>query len=496
MATLAATQNQKKSVKSYFEEITSYDLFQQLTYMSATAAAGISRSRTFQLARSLACPPARFFRSINELAENLRYNYPDAVRLVGETAKPDLVKTFLLRLSDALRSGEPLPGFLEREADVMGQAYENDYTRGLESLKKWNDAYAAVTVSSSLIVIINMVASMIYNVGPMTMMMMVMISIAASFGVAWILLRASPPDQISVPLALGSDAQQRSRQFARLLLPLALGIGAVLLFLGMSPTYILLIIGMVLLPLGITARRADLETVRKDNEISSFLRSLGGTATSRGTTLTEALASIKIDSFPALQPDIRKLDLRLKSFGKPRLCWERFGFETGSKLTQQVIGIFYEAINLGGDPERIGKLTSAYSMRTALLRQQRRGVAATFSWLILVMHAVMASLMIFLLGILEQFAIRMSEAAGQLESSGESGAALGLANMFSFNMPQVQFLSVIVFGMILILAAVNAFAIVATEGAHPIKCAYYMSILLFLSAGSYLIVPSMVHMVM
>ena len=85
-----ATKNRSR-VKSYFEEITSYDLFLQLTYMSATAAAGISRARTFQLARELACPPARFFKSIHEVAENLRYNYPDAVRLIGEQAKPDLV---------------------------------------------------------------------------------------------------------------------------------------------------------------------------------------------------------------------------------------------------------------------------------------------------------------------------------------------------------------------------------------------------------------------
>ena len=99
----------KRNVKNYFEEISSFDLFYQLTYMTATAAAGISRARTFQLARDLPASPAKYFRSIYEFAENLRYNYPDAVRLVGEHVKSQYTKTFLLRFSDALRSGEPRP---------------------------------------------------------------------------------------------------------------------------------------------------------------------------------------------------------------------------------------------------------------------------------------------------------------------------------------------------------------------------------------------------
>jgi flagellar protein FlaJ len=486
----------KLSVKSYFEEITSSDLFQQLTFMSSTAAAGISRARTFQLARALACPPARFFKSIHEIAENLRYNYPDAVRLVGEQAKPDLVKTFLLRLSDALRSGEPLPGFLEREANVMGEAYTNDYTRNLESLKKWNDAYAAITVSSALIVIINMVSTMIYNVGPATMMFMVMISVASSFGVAWILLRAAPPETICVPLALGSKAQKRSLKLFYICVPAAVVVSAILFLLGVDKVFLFTVTALILIPVGWAARGSDIETVKRDNEISSFLRSLGGTATSRGTTLTEALAHLKIDSFPALQPDIRKLNLRLAAYGKPPLCWERFGFETGSKMAQQAVGIFYQSVNLGGDPERIGKLTSEYSMRTAMLRQQRRGVAATFSWLIIVMHAVMAGLMIFLLGILEQFSLKLADAQAGMGTGGDAGGGTGLSSMFNFNVPQVEFLAGIVLGMIVIIAVINAFAIVASEGSHLIKITYYLAILLLVSGICYLLIPNLVLSVM
>lgn len=149
--------------------------------MAATAAAGISRSRVFSLARQLACPPSKYFKSIHEVAENLRYNYPDAVRLIGEKTASADTKKFLLRLSDALRSGEPLAAFLQRESNVQGEQYTNDYLRKLESLKKWNDAYVSMTVSAALIVIINMVSSIIYDLGTTTMLLMIMVSVSAAF---------------------------------------------------------------------------------------------------------------------------------------------------------------------------------------------------------------------------------------------------------------------------------------------------------------------------
>jgi archaeal flagellar protein FlaJ len=487
----------KRSIKSYFEEITTFDLFYQLTYMSATASAGISRARAFQLARELAAPPAEYFKGIHQLAENLRYNYPDAVRLVGEKARAEDVKNFLLRLSDALRSGEPLPGFLMREAEVQGEHYQNDYTRNLESLKKWTDAYTSVTVSAALIVIINMVSTMIHDFGPMVMVIMIMVAIGASFGVAWLIFRAGPQETKSVPLAKGSKVQRQSQQLLLLLLPTCIVLCGALLVLGVDKAYVLILAALVIFPVGLYSYRADEQVDKKDSEISSFLRSLGGTATSRGTTLRDALASMKIDSFPALQKDIYNLDLRLKAFGKPSLCWETFGRETGSLLAKQAIGIFYQAVNLGSDPERAGKVTSMFAMKTAMLRAQRRGVAATFTYLIVVLHIVMAGLMVFLLGVLQQFGIRLNDAMNGLGGQGSDAlGSMGLGSMFAFGAPQIQFQTYTTVAMIILLAVINSFAIVASEGSHLIKITFYLSILLFLSGLALIGVPPLVKMVM
>ncbi len=287
----------KRSGKDYFEEISTFDLYYQLTYMASTSAAGVSRSRVFQLARELPAPTAKFFKSIHEVAENLRYNYPDAVRLVGVKTKALETKSFLLRLSDALRSGEPLAGFLKREAGVQGEHYANDYMKRLESLKKWNDGYVAMTISSSLIVIINMVSSMIYDLGTVAMMMMVMVAICASFGVAWILFRAGPSENISVPLKIGSKLQKRARKLGTILIPASLVVSVIAALLGVPTGYVFIIAGAILMPVGRASSQFDNQTRLKDEEIAAFFRSIGGTATSRGTTLKEAIAAIKLDSF-------------------------------------------------------------------------------------------------------------------------------------------------------------------------------------------------------
>ncbi len=475
--------------------ISGFDIFYQLTYMSATSAAGISRDRVFALARQLPAPPAQCFSAINDLVANLRYSYPDACRMVGERVKSDEMKTFLLRLSDALRSGEPLAAFLAREARVQGENYSNEYERNLESLKKWNDGYTAVTVSVALIVIINMVSSMIYDLGTATMVGMVVVAAIMGLIIAWILSRSAPQETKHGPLAEGAKEQHLSLKLFRILFPMAGVTSLALALLGVNWGWTMIVASLLMAPIGVASLFADRKITKKDAEISAFFRSLGGTATSRGTTLTDALTNMKIDSFPTLEPDIKRLSLRLRAIGNPELCWRMFGIETGSKLIDQTTGVFYGAIHLGGDPERAGVLSSLFSMRTAMLRAKREGVAATFTWLLVVMHTVLAALMVFLLEIIRQFTILLEEAMAPLGQGEEAVQSPGM-DMAFFGTPRIPFLETIMIGMILTLALTNAFAAVASEGSHLLKIFFYLSILLLLSGVSFLIVPSMVHLVM
>ena len=482
--------SRKRQSKGSSEEIKGFDLLYQLSYMSSTASAGISRARIFELARQVDAPTSTYFETINHLMGNMRYNSPDACRMVGERVKSGDVRTFLFRLADALRSGEPLAPFLAREAEVQAIHYSNEYERDIESMQKWTDGYISVTISAALIVIINMVSTMIYDVGIAMMASMVFTAIVIAFVVAWVLSRAAPREVLSVPWVRGSKEQRRGLKLLKILLPVASLAAIVLVVLGLDLGWILIIPSIILLPLGFVCQRAEGEVGKKDGEVSAFFRSIGGTATSRGTTLGRALDEMELDAFPTLRKDIRILTLRLRAGAKPGICWERFGVETGSLLIQQSADTFYQSTNLGGDPETAGVLCSKFSSAVSLLRAKRRGVAATFSWLTIAMHCVISALMVFILEILGQFINLMNSVMsgiGQEASTQQAGTAL-----MSFATPQVAFLEKMAIALVVMLGLTNAFGIVGSEGTSIIKISFYLPIMYILSGVCFLVIPSVV----
>jgi archaellum biogenesis protein FlaJ (TadC family) len=332
---------------------------------------------------------------------------------------------------------------------------------------------------------------MIYNVGIPMMAGMAVAACATGFLVAYILSRAAPQEVMSVPWKQGSEEQQRVLKLFKIFAPLALVVCLGLMVLGLDWGWSLIVTGLCLLPVGIASLKVDGTTFKKDTEVSSFLRSLGGTATSRGATLGSALNEMELDSFPMLTPNIETLTRRLRAFVKPEICWGRFAKETGSMLISQTTGVFFSAINLGGDPETAGHLTSSFAMKTAMLRAKRRGVAATFTWLTVVMHTVMSGLMIFLVEILKQFMEMMNAA---MSFGGQEDMMEQMAGrVMAFSTPPVALLDTMTIGMILVLTFINSFAIIANEGSHLIKMTFYLSIMMFATGVCYRILPPMVQ---
>ena len=491
---------QKRKDKDSFEEIsfketTGFDLFYQLTYMSAVAAAGISRDRIFQLGGSLGRDPSAYFAKVDILAKKLSYDYAQACRSVGSDVKSEQMKSLLLRMSSALVSGEPEADFLEQEADITGVAYENEYERDLAALTKWTDAYAAIIISSALIVIINLISTMIYKMGTGMIAGLMIVAVFTSVMGTWILSRSAPREVRSIFSPDGPRIQRLAVRLSKILPAAAVVVCLLLLMLGAPLGVVLMLAAVILLPLGVVSVAGDRQINKKDKEIGSFLRSLGGMATSTGTTLTEALTRLNLNSFPALEEDVDRLTKRLVAAISPELCWRKFALETGSKLISETTGVFNDAVNLGGDPDRVGLLCSQFAAKTIMLRAKRRVVTSTFTWLTVVMHGAIGALMIIIMEVIDGFLalIETVTESGGVEATQSIAASVPL---LSFGAPAIQLLHTMTIGMVLLLAINNAFAILAADGGHVLKASFYLCILLFLSGASFIFVPSLVGMIM
>ena len=481
----------KHENKISFKPISPFDLFYQLTYMSAMASSGIARGKVFEIAAQSSSDAAEYFVAINTLVEEMRYDYPEACRTIGLQSKSDNMKSFLLRMSDALRSGEPLADFLAREAEVQGEDYTNEYERNLEGLKQWSNAFSSLTISVALIVIIQVISSMISSLNAPMMLGLMGSGVAlAGFG-AWIIRRAAPRETITVSAAQGSPEQKQAMRLFRLIVPLGMAGAMVLNMAGLPLGMILILCAALLLPIGIVSMKSDKKTYKKDEEFSTFMRSVGGTASSSGTTLKQALTSIDLSSFPTLEEDIQRLSTRLQALVEPELCWNQFGLESGSKLISEVVRIFYSAIKIGGDPERVGYLCSLFTSKTSRLRAKRRMASGMFAGLVTVMQAVIAGLMVFVLSIVLNFAAMVSTLMPSADAAAEGQTTINMG-MASFTPDELAFLSTITMVMIVLMAFVTALAIIMGDGGYKLKMALYLALTIFISGVSMLVVPPIV----
>jgi len=496
MSSFAFWERLKGKNSSEDEEVSGFDFYYHLIYMAAIAGAGISRSRLFQLASQLPSASSRYFQMVYTTVQGLTYTYPEACSLVGESARSEQVKSFLLRFSNTLSSGEPEAEFLPKEAQVQEENYANEYERDVESLRKWTDAYAALLISVTLIIVINLVSTLIYDIGSGLMIAMIAIAILIGFGGAWVLWRAAPKEVRNVPLAQGSREQRLSLRLCRILVPAAVILCLLLLLLGVKLGLVLILSSLLLLPLGIVSIIADKRIVKKDEEIGPFLRSLGGMATSTATTLSNALIRVDLDPFPSLKQDIARLRYRIQALIDPNLAWRRFMAETGSKLISQSTGIFLDAVNLGADPGTVGFYCSRFANRIYMLRAHRTVVSSTFVWLTMVMHAAAVALLVFIIEVISKF-LSLIQTVKMPEQSLQTSQMLVLPiPLLTYNNLQIQFLYQLTTLTILLLTGANALALIAVDGGHILKVSYYLCLLLFIAGTCLLLVPPIVSLIL
>jgi len=465
------------------DDYSNYDLFYQVTYMSATAQAEIPRAKLFSLAASLACPIARFFKKIDLITRELAYDYSESCRTVGESVDMPDVKSLLLRFSNSLAAGEPLDDFMGREAQMKAASYENEYERDLESMRKWTDAYAALIISVALVIIINAISTLIYEISAGTMLGMAVVAVGVGAMGSWIIWRSAPKEVGQLTMPGGSKEQLLAKTFTTTLLPLTVVACLGLLVLRVPLGWIYILAAILLLPLGAVGMLDARHVTGKNQEFAFFIRTLGGLATSAGTTLTEALTRVNLRSFPSLSEDIKRLKLRLLASIDPAVCWRRFRAEAGSELINQSASMFYDSVLLGGEPENVGFFCSLYASQITGLQAKRGSVASTFIGLSVVMHAVVVSLMILIVEIVSAFLL-------VLDAQITPGAMALPLPVFSIGGAQhIRVLNQMVSPVIFLLTVTTALAMKASQGGQRDQVFFHLCILMFVTGVCCLAVP-------
>lgn len=470
------------------------DLFCHLTYMSALATSALPRSLMFEYASQLNFTSSVYLRKVHFLAKRLNYDYSEACRMVGETTRESEPKAILLRMSGAMASGEDEAMFLKREAEVMGENYGDEYERQVESLRKWTDAYAALIISASLVVVVSVVSMLIFPMPPtFTAMLTFLMMVCTMLGV-WIMHRSAPKEIKTHSLPVKSKGQELARKVLfHVSVPLAVLCIPVLFVMQASLGWSLIVIALVIAPPGILSWWDDKKIDKNDADISGFLRSLGGITKVVGTTITESVSRLDFGSLSSLKKPVSRMNNALKFGIRPDLCWQKFVYESGSEQINRSVRIFWDGIVVGGDPAAVGNQSSMFAMKIALLRGKRKMVSSSFFYLCTAMHATMAVLLVGIYQIMWNFA----QAMQSMQTTGGTADMSAISSLptfafFSNGTGQLQILNLMVTAMLLMLTAVNPAAIKVVDGGHNYKYLYFLTLMMVISGLALIFIPDMV----
>ncbi|MGA9047805.1 MAG: hypothetical protein WB588_02325 [Dehalococcoidia bacterium] len=469
------------------------DLFCHITYLSALATSDLSRSQLFDYASQLNFTSSIYLRKVHFLAKKLNYDYSEACRMVGETTKETEPKALLLRMAGAMASGENQADFLKREAEVMGSTYGEEYESHVSSLSKWTDAFTALIISASLVVVITVVSILIFPMAPSFVATLTFLMLISTLLGCWIMYRAAPKEIKTHNLPETSKAQELAKKaLIYVSVPLLVLAIPILFLMQAGLGWSLIVIAIIIAPPGILIWWDDRRIDNYDTDISSFLRSLGGITKVIGTTVTEGISRLDFGSLGSLKKPVSRMNNALKFGIRPELCWQKLVCESGSEQVNRSVRIFWDGIAVGGDAGAVGNQASMFAMKIALLRGKRKMVASGFFYLVSTMHVTMA---VLLVGIY-QIMLNFSTAMQKMQTNGMQGmnaiAQLPTFSFFSNGAASLGMLYMMSTAMLLMLTAVNPAAVKVVEGGHNYKYFYLASVMMLITGLAMVCVPGMV----
>ena len=470
-----------------------FDLLSQLTHMAGLATAGMNRSKLFEGTAGLSYSTSKYFRMVHLVAQRLNYDYSRASELVADTVKVDAVSNLLLHFATSLSSGESEEDFLARESALLLETYGKEYRQKVESLQKWSDAYVALMVSATLVVVISLVSMMIYPFSPMSIIALAGLMVCVTFLGGWLIFTVAPIEVKTHSMKYKSPEQVRAAKMAKILLPLAavVGVGAAW-FLGMAAT--LISVGVIIAPVGYMAMLDDRNIDARDRDIATFLRGLGAVMSAANIGVTDGLSRLNRRSLGSLEPLVQRLYIRLRNQITPDLCWMRMAAESGSEVVTRCVRIFWDGVRMGGDTAKVATLASDLGLKISLLRADRKLVSNTFSMVAIPLHAVLMGILLFITEVVKVFGAELS--AVQAESlQGGVAAEAGVGELLLFQFPALDFIPLFVGTVGIMLTASNAFAPYAATGGHKLKLCLYAAVMMIISGVSMLLIPQLVQQV-
>lgn len=449
------------------------------THMYAVSTGKPPHERIFNLGSVSGKGYGKYSQILNRVAslgKRWGYGFVIATKLQAKEVENVLFKDFLNRLAEAINVGEDLETFLHLEQNTMLVGYEADYARVLEALKLLLGIYTA-SISSAMFIVINMVLLSFFFGGTTVIITSFVGTMAALAALVFLIRKSLPRQAIVHDLKINMPEVKLYTYSLMASVAIASLMGFYILIRFGQPAYFLVTYGVFLLIPGLIGRRIENNVKNIESFFTVFIRSLGLTYSTL-RNYAQSIRSILASDLGLLTRHLRRLYARLRNGIDTRIAFLYFVGETGSETVRRGIDIFYDAMEAGGDPVKVGETISITIQRMLNLRKQREQVARAFQGVIYILTILIVALgeFVFTLTLILQ---QVFAAAG--------GAA---TQILTFTYIEPTIITVIKIGLVFTITILNAFALQFSRGGYIGSAWLHASILLILS-GATMIVSSM-----
>ncbi|MCI4436977.1 MAG: type II secretion system F family protein [Ignisphaera sp.] len=462
------------------EAVVDEDLLYLITHMYAVATGKPPHERLFMLGGVSGKGYGKYTRYLNRIstiAKQWGYGFVRATRIVASKITNTIFRDFLYRLAEAINVGEDLEIFLQMEQSTMLTTYEADYTRVLEALKLVLGIYTA-SISSAIFINVNLVLIAFLLGNPLLPVIAFVATIGSLIALLLLIKKLLPKQRLVHDLKINMPEIRLYRYTLILSLAIATALSIYTFTLFNEPSYTLTVFGLTMLIPGIIGRRIERKVKEVESFFIIFIRSLG-LVFSMIRNYTQAIRSILASELGILTKYLRNLYARLLNGIDPKVAMYYFVGESGSEIVRRGIDIFYDAVEAGGDPVKVGESLSITIQRVINLRKQREQVARAFQGVIYILTLLTVALaeFVFTLVILLQ----------QVFAALGAGAPIQILPT-TFISPLL--LSLLKLGLVFAITIMNAFALELARGGFIGAAWFHGGILLILS-GVTMIVSSM-----
>ena len=462
-----------------------------ITYISAISTTGLGRVKLFDEAakREEYGEITKTIQKILYLAKDWGLGFTKTCRMVSNMVPSRILSEFLDRLSTALDFGEDIDKFLRDEQYAVMDEYEIEYKKALKLLDMLQDIYSSLLVSAAFVVACAILLPFVIGYPLEQLLIMSFIFLITVDAIILVFVECFiPKERICHNLSIKAPEHELMITSFKFLVSLSIFLFVILFALDRFSFPLILSISIT--PLGIVgylAGREERAVIKRDNEFSGFIRSLGGSLSVKGGALIGTLHSLRIHDFGALNECIERLYRRLKLGTDKMASWKYFAGESGSMKIHEFCSIFADVDRLGGDPEVASKIISDNFTRLMDLRKLRLHSASSLRG---VFYGSLVALAGTIYGSFETTSIitgKINAIMGEL--SGSDGAVSMVTSLFM--MPgalDIEFLNDALFIIIVVQAAFTAYLIKIVDGGSRYYALFDLSIMVWVLLGVRLLI--------